>query len=1644
MIDPELSEFYEKLYDRPLSEPKDEQDVKNILTCIRAGHGDLDDEDDDQLRKAGSEIFRKKITMMASKSRKVLAQFTKMISNQLYDDPFRFFYELLQNADDARYLRCGDTPTICFTISQRELIVDLNEDGFSLSDVLAICSTGQSSKTHDQNSTGEKGFGFKSVFGVADQVHITSGLWSFRFRHQREEDGIGMIQPFWEPGEQLPENVRTRFRLQLSFCENDGLETLCAQMRSLHPSIIFALRKIKKLSVCFDIPGAENGTVSFEKSVDVDRNIMTIVSREAAKATEYFYRILDGQATDMPRNIERTQTTSNIRIGLPISAPNDGSPLLHEEGQFVFAFLPIVQIKELPFLVHADFILTGSRQAISDNSWNKALRNKIAVLFCTLAKRLVLEKRMLSYEWLAYIPLRPMVGFLQPLSASIRQILKEEESFFSMDGSLHKPSRLRILTSDFTHQSEALMSDSRQAWAFLSKEYKTSNHAALLDLGTSRLNFNDAFDLIEDDLQSNDSRLRSRPLHDAWHDTFTTFINKGLALGNVGYRKRIHDMPIIPVRVGGALEWHRAGPNIFFPHVVNEGTGPECILLEMPTDVDLVVLQPEAATAPKRHETYLALGVRQASSVKICTAITERMTKSGTRYISDLLRSLELLFWFSYPLNVRDELKASTSGGIYGSTKLLFMRSREQYHAECLVRLDENPNYGEHFLNQIYQSSKVATRSRGGKTWEQWLVEIAGVRWYPPLQDPSSREKLHWILDVVHGRDSILFLSVIQTYWAQEYSGTCRFNSKLDEVLRKRHVLCKHGGTEELSKSWFPTRDILSVARKYGVENRLPILSLPDPQEHLISEWPALRDLGVRYSLDLWFYRRAISLLSATGQPPTVGPMKLGQLYKEMANLATLEDRKTIQDDFKNHPLIWDPTGNVWRTIDQCVWESHIVLHRKFVITSAYEKDTVSGLFETHLQVPSVSVECLIEELEYLRDSHGHETNEELQTTVSKVYNHLAHMSATLEQGQTIRRSFKEKNLIYNPRNNDWLQSKFCVWHSTMDISNHVPIAATYSELQEFFVGVLGVQTVTLTFMMKQLATAAKSNTKTVDGIQKLMLAVSELLDRGSNGSQFRSSMEVLDECAYLPCRSISGATEFRSKSQTFFIVDDEMYARAFKDKLVMLDFTYEQVNSLHDLIRLLGLDNHYLARHVQLKTSALVSTPSYTLMARFHECAYPISCCAIAHRSALFSNQSRLLYDALANAVIHTSSEMLTCLVVTQDGQPVEVPTSRPSLVSNYEHNRLEITLPAEERATRQCMRWQLPGYIASELLDIFDSRAEKQIYRIINELDTGTDDILLEEGISRVSWLPETCRPAPIPVPAPAPIASQTSDLADDEPNVVVSPIHGSHRQPYRALPVEIQHEIDAPDYWKVIEHVHRQASKSGNTLHRRNDEAGSFDDLAADLAGLVLDHPVLDPNDCPNLFGNDWLSNFRLGAAGELFVYEMLKHMLGDEFGLQNWQSNIRYLVQAHESYRHVTRRSGPETADIVFCHQGKSVEFQFLDSWTTVSDVFQDWYPPWYRDSDNLSQTPLEWLFEVKTTLGPCETEFYMSPNQYDLMRELGTQEESERTRVYCIVRVYNLLSDKIGVRIYIDPWRFREGRLEFGTTDKWKVKPVDWR
>lgn len=102
--------------------------------------------------------------------------------------------------------------------------------------------------------------------------------------------------------------------------------------------------------------------------------------------------------------------------------------------------------------------------------------------------------------------------------------------------------------------------------------------------------------------------------------------------------------------------------------------------------------------------------------------------------------------------------------------------------------------------------------------------------------------------------------------------------------------------------------------------------------------------------------------------------------------------------------------------------------------------------------------------------------------------------------------------------------------------------------------------------MMKQLATAASKATKRSDEIKSLMFSTSELLSVNSKGSHFVPSTDVLKQSVYLPCKSPSGQPMLCSPDESSLIVDSESYANKFGRELILLDFTYEELNSLHAL----------------------------------------------------------------------------------------------------------------------------------------------------------------------------------------------------------------------------------------------------------------------------------------------------------------------------------------------------------------------------------------------------------------------------------------------------------------------------------------------
>ena len=101
----------------------------------------------------------------------------------VYSNKQRFLYELIQNVDDCEYENNNDC-RLDIQFDYRDtgkIVLTYNEKGFKPKDVFAITGIAEKSKniSSDKVEIGEKGIGFKSVFGIAEKVYIESGAFSF-------------------------------------------------------------------------------------------------------------------------------------------------------------------------------------------------------------------------------------------------------------------------------------------------------------------------------------------------------------------------------------------------------------------------------------------------------------------------------------------------------------------------------------------------------------------------------------------------------------------------------------------------------------------------------------------------------------------------------------------------------------------------------------------------------------------------------------------------------------------------------------------------------------------------------------------------------------------------------------------------------------------------------------------------------------------------------------------------------------------------------------------------------------------------------------------------------------------------------------------------------------------------------------------------------------------------------------------------------------------------------------------------------------------------------------------------------------------------------------------------------------------------
>ncbi|KAK2755514.1 hypothetical protein FQN54_006454 [Arachnomyces sp. PD_36] len=1534
-----------------------------------------------------------------------LGSATRTLAQHLYSTETRYVFELIQNAEDNTYdhaISRGEDPYIHFHVYPDKVIIDSNEDGFAKEHVRAICSTGDSTKANAIGYIGEKGIGFKSVFKIARKVHIQSGPFSFFFEHSPEDSGIGMVAPTPTAHETLPDKVRTRMTLTL--LDPSRFTERVNETKEVPDTFVLFLSKLRRIS--FSVCGSEEHR------------------HEATYSCTY-------------------------------DSSDDSAKLV----KVVYSFLPMRKVG-LNFLVQSDFITQASREDIQQSAWNDSLLDGVAQTFRDAILQFC-KQPALQYSWLKYLP-GPNISdpFWDQLREKIFNALKFTPVFLSWNSVLAIPESLRIVLPVHLDKDYQPLFDDLPPEIYLSDKYQDFiDNEGLQLMGIKVISWGELLRRLGPYLQEENPRFSHPNQHDDWHTRVASLLRQGLESRTVA--PRIRSLNLIPITSGALASVLSA--NIYFPTDEHD--------IQVPVDLPFPIVDEQSTRNVARKSLFNDLGVKTCRSEAIRDRIYGRyvtpMSVSLSESISHL-RYLYLAFPEAEELDSRvhylisqdlssvyrrkatigqqlivDDLYFETEGR-YGTKALKqTLRYRSSLFGTTL-------GYTVHLLHSSYLDAVPTDAQHRSRSWQKWLETVAGVRRVPRLRQSPQRDRLSYIFQAIVSNFSYLLLGLLKEYWSS-YSEFDKSESVL-RSLREAAIPCENVGSVPLQSTYFPSDILKRESCELSISDKIPFLILPpeysDPKTQ---EWGFLDKLGVGIEVDLRFLLESLGYLVAKIRRPEWGDdvqTSLFKLYEELSDKASAgsEARQTIREKFAELKAVYVPESNPPLLVapSECVWKglSLLTVRRALGFYDHYSGNRkIHQLFRNVLRIKHATTATYIDELKKAQESGSPQG-------IPDIYKELDNLT-TANELESLQDAFEQYRLVYVPSQSRWYAPSSCLWTRAHKVGNQFGIANDYANLEDFFVQKLDIQEPTIATYVEQLKQLSTSSSPDAAQVKSAIRSLNQL---GPNSDDVRD----LEDVEFLPLRlGNNSLIEFDSPSSSFWIVDRDEYGAAFNGKVHVLGFSLEETREFRQFLLALGLEDRHMSMAVRQNTNVIDPdhTPSRRLTSQFREKARILLRCAIHFHSIRAKNEGQAVYSLLQQAKIYESEGFSKILSLRQGEREVTAESAKGKVHRREENNQLEIFVPRNSRDRRLCYANQLPLELV-RYFDIHDPHALGVFKTVIgNDLDI-LEDLLEEHGIGSVNT--EL-------YPDPAVDLEERRDAAlsgeeDDEVTVVefatASETASATGTPPVLVPSAQDTRVSPPelaDGWVVATSTARESRSpapqpdrlTSPSPHRppppppapdygqANVEA--YRVLLEDVVGIArgMGFPVLQLSRSGTLpsppsvngqpFGNRNQNRFEhdklVGAAGELFVFELLLRLNLPGFSRRNWQSIIRHEAQVHTDYIGMEPWRGVESADIVYNDIDSTLTQLLLTAGLLRGEGWQ-------------TMTP-EYFIEVKSTPGPCHTEFYMSQNQVDRMEEMKLQRPS--TRVYLIFRVYHLGRHDMMAKIYLDPATLRdEGRLRFSS------------
>ncbi|KAF5665414.1 hypothetical protein FCIRC_10567 [Fusarium circinatum] len=916
----------------------------------------------------------------------------------------------------------------------------------------------------------------------------------------------------------------------------------------------------------------------------------------------------------------------------------------------------------------------------------------------------------------------------------------------------------------------------------------------------------------------------------------------------------------------------------------------------------------------------------------------------------------------------------------------------------------------------------------------------------------------------------------LQLHWCTLVTNWA-LRSKIEDLPAQK--LCGVDYSLKLKEAWLPLKYLRhSVDRYMEYPKQFPFLKLEESDITVGSKWHFLSDY-------FSYIQRSCPERPSRSQTQKVFDLYIA-IYARLTVTSGGPDARLKIRQFFDKGGVLNPNQNpMWTTSRFCLWTAPPDMVMFHSLGSSYmervDKEkfrNIESLFKGTLQIPDASLANLVTELTKLREK-GCDEIPRMRT----IYDYLHKAKIPLP---SLKAAFEASPLIYcETRHGEsgWYKTSDCLWSSETVIRGKAVLDECWEAYENFFVGKLGVKLLTLQMVYDELRQSSGKNTEetkvAVLSLNGLLQTETTRLDpepirqakvfpiRYPTGTVVLSSMMFRDKVALLDFE-MDEVRRLRPLIEWLRLQDRYLSNSVEESTFICSDSERPISTPNRDLKRKAyhiarpRFEDNPLGLYAQLRTMRVVEVEKISSVLRIFQ-----------------NKQSFEIPVATANEHIEDSTGNLTIYVpkerraqelcfgsvlprkfaawlMRSQKSPGDVPVETDIV------KILTAVFASERFVLDDVLDDQGILTVSFDNEDEEDNNDEAEEHQVEDQEEEGQEQRLSDSRLEANDTSPEQLTPDRSSINAVTPPytgssgtspegnlqetfveetisqrshmsyqphsgrvhRSSQSDLSPSSPQPLHHTTDHAPSNPLSVMtsPSEQQSSEDAR-YRSILDRVIEKARSAAfpsrgsfDMTHMRNALPGGDTDAYQSFDGLDVMGQFRSTNQLER--------DKKVGAAGELYVFELLSCLDLPNWNRSNWQSTIRSYVTIHPDYTDLQAWRGRETADLVY-----------VDA---EGDLTNTLIGCGYLDHDEWHGARPKYYIEVKTTTGPCSTAFYMSGKQYQLMQQVHhTEDHSE---IYIVFRVFQLNSDGIGLCVYTDPEKLRQdGGLLF-KGQAWSITP----